>query len=187
MKSSRPFACRGPKKRSGMLSSSSSDGGPHGRSPGARWSEIDFAQKRWVIPAERMKASREHRIPLAPRCLEILARRRDAGSELVFANKKGRMLSNMVFTALLRRFGYTFTAHGFRSTFRDWSAERTSYPREVCEAALAHTVKDSTEAAYFRSDLFEKRRALMEAWATHCAKKGEAMGEVMPINMRRPG
>lgn len=153
---------------------------------GARWSEIDFAQKRWVIPAERMKASREHRIPLAPRCLEILARRRDAGSELVFANQKGRMLSNMVFTMLLRRFGYTFTTHGFRSTFRDWSAERTSYSQEVCEAALAHSVKDSTEAAYFRSDLFDKRRALMEAWATHCATKGDVMGEVVPIRAREP-
>lgn len=154
---------------------------------GARWSEIDFHQKRWVIPAERMKASREHRIPLPPRCLDILARRRDAGSELVFVNQKGRMFSNMVFTMLLRRLGYTFTTHGFRSTFRDWSAERTSFSREVCEAALAHTVKDSTEAAYFRSDLFEKRRALMEAWATHCATKCNSIADVVSINMRRPG
>ncbi|MBK4735813.1 tyrosine-type recombinase/integrase [Noviherbaspirillum pedocola] len=139
---------------------------------GAKWSEIDFEGKRWIIPAERMKAKREHRIPLSPRAMQILEFQRENESELIFANDRKASFSDMTFTALLRRLGHAFTVHGFRSTFRNWAAEQTAFPREVCEAALAHASgKDATEAAYFRSDLFEKRRQLMEAWANYCITK----------------
>jgi integrase len=145
-----------------------------GETRGAMWDEIDFDGRRWVIPAVRMKAAREHRIPLSGEAIEILKRRRQLAGEspLVFASDRQKPLSDMVFTMLLRREGFNFTMHGFRSTFRDWSAEQTAFPREVCEAALAHTNKDATEAAYFRSDLFEKRRELMEAWAGYCVTRG---------------
>lgn len=143
-----------------------------GEARAARWEEIDFGGRRWIIPAERMKAKREHRIPLSRPALEILERRRQLAGEssLIFASDRQKPLSDMVFTMLLRREGFDYTMHGFRSTFRDWSAEQTAFPREVCEAALAHTNKDATEAAYFRSDLFEKRRELMEAWAAYLTK-----------------
>lgn len=143
---------------------------------GARWTEIDFEGKRWIIPPERMKAAREHRVPLSPRAIEILEARRASanGSELIFASERNKPYSDMAFTMLLRRMGFEFTIHGFRSTFRDWSAEQTAFPREVCEAALAHVTKDATEAAYFRSDLFEKRRQLMDAWATYCGTEKPA-------------
>lgn len=142
---------------------------------GAKWSEIDFEGKRWIIPAERMKAKKEHRIPLSPRAIEILKAQQGNGSELIFASDKGKQYSDMTFTMALRRLGHDFTVHGFRSTFRDWAAEQTAFPREVCEAALAHvSAKDATEAAYFRSDLFEKRRQLMEAWADYCATERQA-------------
>lgn len=143
---------------------------------GARWPEIDFEGKRWIIPSERMKAGREHRVPLSQRAMAILEVRREAASEsdLIFASDRNKAYSDMTFTMLLRRLGFEFTIHGFRSTFRDWSAEQTAFPREVCEAALAHATKDATEAAYFRSDLFEKRRQLMEAWAMYCATEKPA-------------
>jgi integrase len=141
-----------------------------GETRGATWDEIDFSGRRWIIPAERMKAKREHRVPLSDRALQILERRRRVAGEspLIFASDADKQLSDMVFTMLLRREGFDFTMHGFRSTFRDWAAEQTSFPREVCEAALAHSLKDATEAAYFRSDLFEKRRELMDAWSVFC-------------------
>jgi integrase len=135
---------------------------------GAMWSEIDFETRRWTIPAERMKAGREHRIPLSARAVAILEERRGNGSGLIFPSDKGKPYSDMTFTMALRRLGHEYTVHGFRSTFRDWSAEQTAYPREVCEAALAHAGKDATEAAYFRSDLFAKRRLMMDAWAEFC-------------------
>lgn len=145
---------------------------------GARWCEIDWQEKRWVIPAERMKAGREHRVPLSTAALKILEwldarrtpqEREQAKDGLIFPSDKGKPLSDMTLTMLLRRLNHTFTVHGFRSTFRDWAAEKTAFPREVCEAALAHVSgKDATEAAYFRSDLFEKRRQLMEAWGIYC-------------------
>lgn len=139
-----------------------------GEARGATWSEIDFEMKRWIVPAERMKAGREHRVPLSARAIEILeAQERGGPADLVFPSDKGKVYSDMTFTMLLRRLDYDFTVHGFRSTFRDWSAEQTAFPREVCEAALAHVTKDATEAAYFRSDLFEKRRQLMDAWAAY--------------------
>ncbi|HEY3433012.1 MAG TPA: integrase arm-type DNA-binding domain-containing protein [Rhodocyclaceae bacterium] len=138
----------------------------------ARRSEINANAGIWTIPAERMKAKREHRVPLSQRCLEILNRAKElAGdSEYVFPGRSpGKPLSNMAFLMMLRRMSLDITAHGFRSSFRDWAAERTNVPRDVCEAALAHSVQDKTEAAYNRTDLFEKRRNLMDAWAGFCA------------------
>nr|WP_314623636.1 integrase arm-type DNA-binding domain-containing protein [uncultured Noviherbaspirillum sp.] len=142
-----------------------------GEARGAKWEEIDFSGRRWIIPAERMKARREHRIPLSGRAIQLLEARRTIANDspLIFATDRNKPLSDMAFTMLLRREGLDFTMHGFRSTFRDWSAEQTSFPREVCEAALSHVNQDATEAAYFRSDLFEKRRELMEAWAKFSA------------------
>jgi integrase len=134
----------------------------------ARWDEVDLDRAVWTIPAKRMKAGREHRVPLGPRAIEILKRARElsAGDEMIFPGaRSGRPMSNMVFLMMLQRMGLRdVTAHGFRSAFRDWAAEATSFPREVCEMALAHAITDKTEAAYRRGDLFEKRRALMIKW-----------------------
>ncbi|WP_244533569.1 tyrosine-type recombinase/integrase [Methylobacterium aquaticum] len=135
---------------------------------GARWDEINVTERLWTLPAARMKAKREHRVPLGERSLAILARARElaAGSTFVFPGRSGeKPLSNMVFLMLLRRMGLAITAHGFRSSFRDWAAERTSLPREVAEMALAHAVENRVEAAYARSDLLERRRALMDQWS----------------------
>lgn len=137
----------------------------------AQWIEINDIEKAWVIPAERMKARREHRVPLAPRCIEILKRAKELAGTSVFVfpgQARNKSLSNMAFLMTLRRMKVDITAHGFRSSFRDWAAERTTYPREVCEAALAHALKNKTEAAYNRTDLFEKRRGLMNTWQTFC-------------------
>lgn len=134
---------------------------------GAKWEEIDLANSIWIIPGSRMKAQREHRVPLAERCIEILnaARLLAADSDYVFSGASPKKpLSNMVFLMALRRLKVDVTAHGFRSAFRDWAAEQTNVPREVCEMALAHTIRDKTEAAYRRGDLFEKRRDLMREW-----------------------
>jgi integrase len=133
---------------------------------GARWGEIDLAEKVWTVPASRMKGGREHRVPLSAEALAVLDKV-DKGEpeEFVFVGRKKRPLSNMAFLMLLRRMGHNkLTAHGFRSTFRDWAAERTNFQREVAEAALAHFISDKVEAAYRRGDLFEKRRRLMAAW-----------------------
>lgn len=140
---------------------------------GARWSEIDGDV--WTVPAERMKAGREHRAPLSATALAVLAKMRPddaAPCEWVFpGGKAGRPLSGMALLMLLRRMGRgDLTAHGFRSTFREWTAEATGYPREVAELALAHVNKDRVEAAYQRGDLFEKRRRLMEDWGQFCDK-----------------
>ncbi len=138
---------------------------------GARWDEFDLSNAVWTIPAYRIKARREHRVPLAPRALAILkALQPKHPQEFVFAGGKANTsLSNMALLALLKRMNRTeITPHGFRSTFRDWAAERTNYPREVAEMALAHAVSDKVEAAYRRGDLFEKRRRLASQWATYC-------------------
>jgi len=140
---------------------------------GARWSEINSNDKTWIIAGGRMKAAREHRVPLSPRALAILEEMhtlRHADDGFVFPGAKpGKPLSNMAFLMLLRRMGRDdATTHGFRSCFRDWCAERTNFPAEVAEMALAHTVSDKTAAAYNRSDLFERRRRLMQQWATFC-------------------
>jgi integrase len=133
----------------------------------SRWDEIDLDRAVWTIPAARMKAGREHRVPLGQQAVEILRRAKElAGNdELVFPGASpGRPMSNMVFLMALRRMQLGVTAHGFRSAFRDWAAEQTNFPREACEMALAHTIADKTEAAYRRADLFAKRRDLMIAW-----------------------
>jgi len=134
----------------------------------AEWPEIDFKAAVWTVPGSRMKAGREHRVPLSPRAVEILERAKELteGRGLIFPSRGARKpLSENAFLAMLARMGRDITAHGFRSSFRDWSAEKTNFPREVCEAALAHTVRDATEAAYRRTDLFERRRELMNTWA----------------------
>lgn len=137
---------------------------------GTTWSEFDLEQEVWVVPADRMNAKRAHRLPLTPSCLEILRRVQPltTGKKFVFVSRTGDCpLSNMVFAQTLKRMRVPFTAHGFRSSFRDWAAECTSFPREVAEMALAHTVGNKVEAAYRRGDFFEKRRELMRAWATY--------------------
>lgn len=134
---------------------------------GARWAEIDLEAKVWTVPASRMKNGREHRVPLSVEALAALYKvGKGEPEEFVFAGRKKRPLSNMAFLMLLRRMGHDkLTGHGFRSTFRDWSAERTNFQAEIAEAALGHMVGNKIEAAYRRGDFFEKRRRLMEAWA----------------------
>jgi integrase len=144
-----------------------------GEALGATWDEIEFKNKTWTVPAERMKAGKEHRVPLSDAAIEILERlHKVRAGGIVFAGAKpGRPLSAMAMLMLLRRMGHgNVTAHGFRSTFRDWAAECTSFPREVVEMALAHTIASAVEAAYRRGDLFEKRRKLMDDWARYCAQ-----------------
>jgi integrase len=138
---------------------------------GARWSEIDRRVKLWTVPPERMKSGKEHRVPLTDRGLEILARAEEhRRSDLIFPSfRADKALSNMAFDALLTRMKVRATAHGFRSSFRDWAGDATDFPREVVEAALAHAVGDATERAYRRGDALEKRRKLMEAWAVYLA------------------
>jgi integrase len=138
---------------------------------GARWEEISIAERLWTVPAERMKVGQEHRVPLSGRALEIGEEMQAIGGNFIFpSGKRGKPLSNMAMTMVLRRMGHgDRTVHGFRSTFRDWAAERTNFPAEVAEMALAHAVSDRVEAAYRRGDLFEKRRALAEAWGKFCA------------------
>lgn len=138
---------------------------------GAVWTEINLAERVWTIPAERMKAGREHRVPLSSAAISLLeALPRLDDSPFIFpSSKPQRPLSDMTLTACLRRMERTdLTAHGFRSTFRDWCAESTNYPREVAEMALAHTIGNAVEVAYRRGDLFEKRRRLMDDWASYC-------------------
>lgn len=143
-----------------------------GEAMGARWSEIDLERGLWTVPATRMKAGREHRVPLSARAREILSLSSEwRTSDFVFSHRVGRPLSTMALEMVLRRMKIDATVHGFRSTFRDWTGEMTSTPREVAEIALAHSLKDRVEAAYFRSDLFAKRRELMEAWANHCGSR----------------
>ena len=136
---------------------------------GARWDEIDTVDRVWTIPATRMKAKREHRVPLCGRAVEILEAARtlsDAGP-LVFPSGGGRPLDEKRLRWLLGKNRIAAVPHGFRSSFRDWAAEETNHPREVVEAALAHTVQNKVEAAYARSDLFERRRLLMNDWAAY--------------------
>jgi integrase len=153
---------------------------------GARWDEVDLEEKIWVVPAARMKAGREHRVPLSAAAVAVLEEMKQIReSEFVFpGGKKGKPLSNMAMLAVLKRMDRgELTAHGFRSSFRDWAAERTHFPREVAEMALAHTVGDKVEAAYRRGDLFQKRRQIMEAWARFCVTT-RSQAEVVTINRR---
>ena len=137
----------------------------------ARWDEIDLGAEVWTVPAERMKASREHRVPLSCRAAEILqaARALRNGSKLVFPSARGKPLSDMTLSKLLKEQGVQAVPHGFLSSFRDWAAEETNHPREVVEAALAHVIQNKVEAAYARSDLFERRRRLMDDWSAYVA------------------
>jgi integrase len=148
---------------------------------GARWSEVDLPKGIWTVPAARMKAAKEHRVPLSPRVVEILERLKPLGTEWLFPSSKGGKLSGMAMGMLLRRMNVDATVHGFRSGFRDWAAECTSYAHEVAEMALAHTIENKVERAYRRGDLFEKRRRLMDDWATYCGSDGTAGSEVTPI------
>jgi integrase len=144
-----------------------------GEALGARWDEVDIGQRMWTIPASRMKAAREHRVPLSSRAIAILGEMAKVRqNEFVFPGaKRGRSLTRNVLLRLLQRVSDSVpaaTPHGFRSSFREWAAEVTNFPREAAELALAHAVGDSVERAYQRGDLLEKRRKLMEAWALYC-------------------
>ncbi len=144
--------------------------------------EIDLKKCIWTVPAGRMKAGKEHRVPLSPRAIKVIEGQPE-GKFLFSGGKEGAPLSNMAMLELLKRMGRSdLTVHGFRSTFRDWAAECTSYPGEVCEMALAHAITDKVEAAYRRGDLFEKRRQLMLDWAKYC---DNPKGEVVPIARKR--
>ena len=152
----------------------------------AKWTEFDLDAALWTIPKERMKGFREHRVPLSPAALAVLEKVKaesDSG-EYVFMGRNGGALSNMACLQTLKRMGRDdLTVHGFRSTFRDWVSESTSYPRDVAEMALAHAIEDKSEAAYRRGDLIEKRRALMGDWAAHCAVV-HTSGDVVAIRAR---
>lgn len=154
---------------------------------GATWQEFDLKAGIWTIPAERMKAKKEHRIPLSDRAMELIKEMlplKSSDTGPVFPSPKGKPLSNMALLAVLKRMERTdLTVHGFRSTFRDWAGETTAYPREVIEHALAHQLKDKAEAAYARGTLFEKRRRLMADWAKRC---GRANTKVSVIPIRKP-
>jgi integrase len=153
---------------------------------GARWPEIDFAKALWTIPAGRMKAAREHRVPLSSRALAILEKFSEAKTgEFVFAGQRaGKPLSGMAMEMMLRRMKVEgVTVHGFRSAFRDWAGNETQFARELAESALAHVIGDKAEQAYRRGDALEKRRALTEAWANYC--EPEAGSNV--VKLARPG
>lgn len=144
---------------------------------GATWSEIDLKTRVWTVPGTRMKAGRDHRVPLSDFTVKLLGDLpRVAGNDLVFPAARGGQLSDMTLSAVLRRMKVPAVPHGFRSTFRDWVGECTAYPAEVAEMALAHTVSDKVERAYRRGDLFEKRRRLAEDWASFC-RDGMVLGE----------
>lgn len=158
--------------------------GRSGEVIGAKWGEVDLAKAIWTVPAERMKAGKEHRVPLSPRAVEILEQAKQFEGDYVFAATRKKPISSMAMAMLLRRMKQDVTVHGFRSAFRDWAAECTGYSHEVAEMALAHTISNAVERAYRRGDLFEKRRKLMEAWADFCAGRGaagEAGDNVTPI------
>lgn len=153
---------------------------------GATWAEIDLPGRIWTVPAERMKAGKEHRVPLSDEAVKLLeALPRIVGNDYVFPAPRGGQLSDMALTAVLRRMERGgLTQHGFRSTFRDWAGETTAYPREVCEHALAHKLADGVEAAYQRGDLLAKRARLMADWARYC---GTVQGNVENVVAMKKG
>ncbi len=155
-----------------------------GEALSARWDEIDLTGKVWTIPAVRTKAAREHRVPLSDRAVAILTEldKGRTGDHIFPGQRPGQPLSGMAFEMLLRRIGSPFTAHGFRSSFRDWAGNETHFPREVAEHALAHVIGDKAEQAYRRSDALTRRREMMDAWARHC--EGAAGENVLAF--RRP-
>ncbi|EDL48480.1 site-specific integrase [Erythrobacter sp. SD-21] len=148
---------------------------------GATWTEVDLDKAIWTIPANRMKAAKEHRVPLSPRAVSILESLQPLGGVYLFPGAKGGKLSGMAMTMLMRRMKVEATVHGFRSGFRDWAAECTGLAHDVAEMALAHTIESKVERAYRRGDLLNKRRRLMEDWATYCAQEGRADDHVTPI------
>src|SRR5262249_25424358 len=154
-----------------------------GEALGARWDEIDLKRRIWVVAGDRIKGGKEHRAPLSPRALETLPNMAEIRlNEFVFAGRKqGRSLSNILLM-LLRDLRPGVTVHGFRSAFKDWASEATSFPDYLSEAALAHASADKVRAAYARSDLFENRRKLMDAWAQHCQPRASA--DVVPLQRR---
>jgi integrase len=142
----------------------------------ARWSEFDLDHAVWTVPGERMKSGREHRTPLSEPAMAVLRQRAEFGSnpaDLVFPGARtGSVMSDVTLSSVVRAAGGdSATVHGFRSTFRDWAAETTAFPRELAEAALAHALSDKVEAAYQRGDLLEKRRVMMKAWAAFCGRE----------------
>jgi integrase len=153
---------------------------------GARWDEIDLDTAVWTVPASRMKMGREHRVPLSDAAITLRGLLRDAGNPFVFpGSRAGRGLSDMAMTTVLRRMGRgDITVHGFRSSFRDWAAERMNFPSEVVEKALAHTIGSKVQEAYQRGDMFEKRRRVMSAWADFCAGVPSS-ADVLPISRGR--
>jgi integrase len=155
---------------------------------GALWSEIDLEERVWTVPGERIKAGRPHKVPLSDRAvalLRALPRERDNTPFLFIGARAKRGLSNMAMLAMLKERFPSMTVHGFRSSFRDWAAEQTNFQREVCEAALAHTIPNAVEAAYRRGDLFEKRRKLMAAWSTYCQSSPVKSAKVIPIGKKK--
>jgi integrase len=147
---------------------------------GARWTEIDLEDGVWEIPQERMKMAKSHRVPLSPRALEVLkdAQFLSDNSDLVFPSVRGVALSDMTLSKLIKSLGFPVDVHGFRTSFRTWAQEQTNFPFEVCEAALAHSVGDSASQAYARSTVFEKRRKLMNAWASYLKLKRSEVAEL---------
>jgi integrase len=149
---------------------------------GARWDEINFNTDVWVVPAERMRGAREHKVPLSARMLTVVDALPREGAFVFPGTRKNSPLSNMAMLELLRGMrGKGATVHGFRSSFRDWAAEQTSYPHEMCEIALAHAVGNKVEAAYRRGDMMEKRRRLMADWARYCEQRPAERGQVRRI------
>jgi integrase len=153
---------------------------------GMTWTEIDEANGMWTIPAERMKARKEHRIPLSAAAQKLLEKLpRINGNNLVFPAPRGGKLSDMALTSVMRRMSRIEVPHGFRSTFRDWAAERTNYPRDLAEMALAHAIGNAVEAAYRRGDMVEKRREMMESWAQFADQVTPESGVVIGIKEKR--
>jgi len=153
---------------------------------GATWEEIDLDAAIWTIPAERMKAAKPHKVPLCPAAVEILKEIPQLeGSELIFTAPRGGKFSDVALTALLKRMEIKATAHGFRSTFKDWAREQTAYADEVSELALAHVNSDATRAAYARSELIDKRRQLMQEWANYCRNGKQVSASVAAIGEAR--
>jgi integrase len=150
---------------------------------GARWDEVDLPNAIWTVPPQRTKGGKQHRVPLSTAAIKVLTELpREAGNEFVFpGDRAGRGLSPMAMLSILRHLGRTETAHGMRATFRTWCSEATNFPREIAEQALGHVVGSQVERSYARSDVFEKRRKLMESWAAHVARPSTAMGEIVPI------
>jgi integrase len=150
---------------------------------GAMWDEIDLKAGIWVIPGSCMNRGREHRVPFSKRAIELLEQLQQLGSPYLYPASKGGRMSNMAMSMLLRRMkpDATISAHGFRSSFHGWAAEATNIAWEICETALSHVTGTKTEVAYFRADLLEKRRKMMDAWANFCCQPAKLSDAARPI------